>query len=540
MTAPDERSFVVFNRGVVRDQIILASFRNDLRSLTDPETGVAFTEDDIQRATQPGTRFYIEADSIDLFGQAQQQRALFFVSQIDPRRANTTFLEEQHGRIWLGPDSRLPATGASGSVLGTGAPGTIIPGSTTIGDPAAAIAVDPNGAQFQVLVTVIIGANRQAQLTLRGIDVGFATNLSPGTILTWSTGVNPGTDPEASVAAQFDGGFDIETDTDYATRIIQRIRNRPASGNAFHFQAWAQQSSNAIEGAFVYPTALNAGSVLVAIVEKRNTDIVPPEGPNARVPSAGTLITATNFLVAPASPVVPQRVFVVVSSIVPQQANMVVQLSMALGSPGGWADVLPWPDFSLNFPEVQATVITSDVEFEVETDVSLPNGVASLAGPDAPLLMVFNREISRFIQLDVASITVVGTTATIVLNTPPQLFDADGLSRDIVVGDRISPFTDRLDVVAEATETYFDSLGPGEVVADSDLRFARAARQPRPSNQSPIRAGQAILSVLLDALAGSAVDAELTRISRNDPDLPTNIVDGPNIVTFGDLNIYPL
>ena len=109
MATPDERAFVVFPRGAVRDDVILANWRNELRVSVNPETGIIFTEDEIQRATQPGTRWYIEADSIDLFGQAAQQRALYFVSQIDPRKANTQFLNQFHGRIWLGPNSRLPA-----------------------------------------------------------------------------------------------------------------------------------------------------------------------------------------------------------------------------------------------------------------------------------------------------------------------------------------------------------------------------------------------------------------------------------------------
>ena len=559
MATPDERAFVVFARGVVRDDIILANWRNELRTSINPSTGLLFTEDEIQRATQPGSRFYIEADSIDLFGQAYQQRALFFSSQIDPRRANTAMLDNYHGRIWLGPDSRLPAVGANGPVLATGTPGTIIPGSTTLGDPTAAVATDPNGLRFQNLATVIIPANGQVTLQLQGIDTGFVTRLAVDTELTWSSGTNPGTDPTASVLAAFDGGFDVETDQEFAARITARIRNRPASGNAAHFQAWAQEASVAVEQAFVYPTAFNAGTVLVAIAEKRGevlTDAQIPEGPNARVPSAGTLITVANYLVAPASPVVPQRVLVVISGIVAQQADTVSRISVAQGRSGGWADVIPWPTYSSTVPQVQVTSVSGDgLTITVESDVDLPNSAPSLVAPDTPLMMLFNREVSRFAggsselgtPLDVASITDAGgpgvRTFTIVLNSEPLMYDDAGAQRVtpvIAVGDRLSPYTDRATIVAETMEAYFDSLGPGEVVSPSDLRAVRAARQPRPADKYPIRAGQALISYLIDALGGTAADAELTFISRNDPDLPTNITDGPNIVTFGDANIFPL
>ena len=552
MATPDERAFVVFPRGAVRDDVILANWRNELRVSVNPATGAVFTEDEIQLATQPGSRWYIEADSIDLYSQAAQQRALYFVSQIDPRKANTQFLNQFHGRIWLGPNSRLPAVGANGPVLATGTGGTIIPGSNILGDPVAAVAVDPNGLRFQNLVTEAIDlVTGTVQLQLAGIDTGFVTRLPLNTVLTWSSGVNPGTDPTATVLAPFDGGFDEETDEEYAARIEDRIRNRPASGNASHFQSWSQEATVATEQAFVYPVALNAGSVVVSITEKRSPILEAnqvPEGPNARVPSANTLITVANYLIAPNSPVVPQRVFVVVTGIVPQQSDTVVRISMPEGRSGGWADVLPWPTYSQTLPEAQIkTVDGTGLILTVETDQELPNGAPLLTSPDAPKVMLYDVNVSRWVQLDVLSISDPGGPGlrdfTITLNTEPVMYDDTQVARTtpvIQTGNRISPFTDRLAIVADAMEGYFDSLGPGEVVSTTDVRAARAARQPRPSDKFPIRAGQALVGDILDALGGTAADAELTLITRNDPDLPTNIIDGPNLVTFGDCNIFPL
>ncbi len=561
MATPDERAFVVFPRGDVRDNVILANWRNELRTSINPVTGAAFTEDEIQRATQPGTRWYIEADSIDLWGQAQQQRALFFVSQIDPRKANTQFLDTFHGPIWLGPDSRLPAVGASGSVNATGTPGTVIPGNPTIGNPTAALAVDPNGLVFQNLANVIIPAGGEITIQMQGVSTGFVTRLATDTILTWTLNVNPGTDPTATVLAPFDGGFDEETDEEYSTRIADRIRNRPASGNATHFQAWAQEATVATEQAFVYPVAFNAGTVLVAITEKRGALLTPlavPEGPDARIPAALTLITVANYIVAPSSQVVPQRVFVVVSGVKAQQSDTVQRYAMAQGRSGGWADVIPWPSFSTSVLDTKVLTVSGDgLTITVSSDIQLPNGAAVLSNPDAPLMMLFNREVSRFAggssalgtALEVLSVTdpspggTIIRTFTIVLGQEPLMFDANGVARTtpvIQVGDRLSPFTDRATIIAEALESYFDSLGPGEVVLSSDPRAVRAARQPRSSDKFPIRAGQALIGDVLDALGGTAADGELSLISRNDPDLPTNITDGPNMVTFGDTNIFPL
>ncbi len=382
MATPDERAFVLFPRGAVRDDVILAHWRNELRTSNNPATGILFTEDEIQRATQPGTRWYIEADSIDLWGQAQQQRALFFVGQIDPRKANTEFLDTFHGPIWLGPESRLPAVGASGSVRATGTPTTIIPGSPDLGDPTAALAVDPNGLVFQVLTNYIIPASGVVTIQMQGVSTGFVTRLTADTVLTWTVNINPGTDPTATVLAPFDGGFDEETDEEYSERIADRIRNRPASGNATHFQAWSQEATVATEQAFVYPVAFNAGSVLVAITEKRGALLLPttvPEGPDARIPATQTLITIANYLVAPGSQVVPQRVYVIVVGAVAQQADTVQRYSMAQGRSGGWADVIPWPAFSPAVQETQVLTVSGDgLTITVSSDVPLPNGAASL------------------------------------------------------------------------------------------------------------------------------------------------------------------
>lgn len=550
MASASERNFQTFPRGHIRDNIILAHFRAELRTLINPQTGVLFTEDEIKRATAPGTRFHLEADAIDLLGQANQQRAIHFVQQIDPRRANTEMLSEHHGRLWLGEDSKLSATGAAGIVSATGTEGTLIPGSTTVLDPAAAVATDPQGLRFQNLATTAI-VNGQALLTMRAVEGGTETRLPVNTQLTWSSGFNPGTDPVATVQITFDGGADSETDEDYSARVVERIRDRPASGNAAHFSTWAREASVSVERAFVYPAALNAGSVLVAITEKRaNVEGRPPEGPLARVPSIATLSDVTTYLTPPTSPVVPQRAFVLVTGVKAQSSDLVLRLSLNSGRTGGWADAVPWPSYSSQHPAPSvASVGGSGLTFTLQTDQPLPNGSASLVGTAAPQLMIWNREITRWAKLSVASITdpQPGATTTraftITLVSEPELYDANGDVRAtprVHVGDKLSPYTDRAEIISEAIENYFDALGPGEVLPSNDPRYERAKRQPAPSSTHPARAGQSIISALIEALGGTAADAELTSISRTQPDLPTNIVDGPSMIVLGNVSVAPL
>jgi len=536
MTAPDERRFQVYPRGYVRDNVLLQVFRNHLRSLTNPDTGAAFTEDEIARATQPGSRFYIEADAIDVLGQMWQRRGAWFADQVRPTRANTAFLEGYHGELWLGSNPRLAATGGSGAVSAPASAGSVFPGSSTVPDPTgtAATATDPNGYRYQVLETVTTPAGGVATLQMQAIDTGDATNIALDTVLTWSTNQPVGAEPTASVSESpaFAGGYDEETDSELGARIERRIRHRPAGGNAAHFCAWAERASVSVEAAFVYPCAFHAGSVLVAVLQKRGAT----EGPTARTTvGVAVLAAVTGYLVPPASPVVPERAYVLVTACNPQTSDLVLRAALTEGATGGWADVDPWPAYSVTYPEVIVTGVASQQEFTVAAVAgSLPGGAGSLSGTDAPQLMLWDATTSRWKQLDVTSVTDDGGDQfTIVLGTAPDM--------TIATDCRLSPYTDRLDVLAESIEAYFDELGPGEVVdLDTDPRAPRAARYPRATNYYSSRAGQVMLARMIEALGGATADVELTSISRSEPDLPGDISDGPNIVVLGNVSIFPL
>ncbi len=535
MTTPDERKFITFQRGEIRD-IILMAFRNQLRTMTDPDTDSTFTEDKIAQITQPGSRFYIEADAIDLVEQAKQASGLYLSGQFRPKWANTEMLEEMWGKVWLGDDPRLPATGGSGTVSAAANVGAIWPGSTTIPDATAAIATDANGKSYQVLYTVVTPASGIVSLTLKGIDVGADTNPLKDASLAWSTNEPGSANSTCTVTSdpRFSGGFNEETDEELADRIEQNIRHRPASGNNSHISAWAREASVAVEQGWIFACAMNAGSVLVSITQKRDPDADPPEGPNIRAnPAEGTMLDVTQYLTPPGSAVEPERVYLVVTSPNPQSSDIVMRLSMSVGATAGWGDVDPWPVHRVAYEEVIVTNIVSATEFECETDGPLPGTVPSLTGDDAPQIMLWNEDQSRYIKLDVQTISHAGFTATVELNSAPSGYV-------VALGDRISPYTSQELSIAEACEEYFDGLGPGEVVDSTDPRSARALRFPKATEQYPSRAGEVVLSRVIDALAGVAADASLPYQSRNSPDLPGDVIDGPNMVTLGHVSVFPL
>jgi uncharacterized phage protein gp47/JayE len=516
--APD-REFAVFQRGEVRE-LILSLFRNALREQTNPDTDATFTEEEIAVATAKGTKRWVEADADDIVAFMDQQRALWLADQVRVDRAGSSWLINYHGRMW--GEEPLEGTGGSGEVTATATAGTVYIGSTTIPDAAAHYATDSSGQRYQVLYNVTTGAGGTATLDMAGIDTGTDTNLVTADVLTWA---NPpaGSQPTAVVATDFTGGTDTETDTEFARRLAARIRHKPASGNVAHFRAWARESTNAVEDAFVYACAMRAGSVLVCIVGKR----AGTSGPNARILAAtSALSTVESYIVPPASAVVPAQAHVLVVVPVAESSNTLLRLAMAKGRTSGWTDLSPWPTYSSAVSEV--TVVTTQTSFRIHSDTALPTGVT------APSLMVWNDDDSRFEKLNVTSVSSFGGGQYTVTLSQAASFT-------IAAGDYVSPDTERRVEIAEAVEDYFDARGPGEIidiVSNTDTRRHRAFRFPEPYEEWPQTVGSGIATYLHDALGVALSSADMISMSVLTPTVPTYVETGPSLITLGKLAVY--
>lgn len=526
MTEALERAFPVFARGVLRDDI-LTSFRVGLRLLTNPETNQPFTEREIAVATAELSRWYLEADAIDLVLLAGQARALFLADQVHPDRASSAWLIEYHARLW--GMSPLAAVGGSGTFTVTATVGTVFVGSTTLPDPVASQVTDPAGKLYQVLFTVATPVGGVATVTAKGIDTGDGTNLAIGTVLKGSQNWPLGAAESGAVATAFTGGLAAETDAQFAARLLARIRHKPASGNNAHFRSWARDASVAVEDGFVYACALQAGTTRVAVTQRRGSVL----GPTGRIASAGTLTDVTAYLTPPGSSVVPAPPLVVATGVTGVATHLALGLSMLPGQAAGWTDLQPWPGVTGAGATKQTTITT--VTSQTSVRITIPAGTATLpSGVTAPSLMVWDDATSRFERLNVLSVVLFGGQVyTVTLSSAP--------AKTLVVGDYVSPDTARRDLIAETLESYFDSLGPGELVdLATDPRAHRAFRHPEPSETFPQRAGTFLLSWLGDALGAALADATLESISTSTPAVAADPVDPPNLLVAGRVGIYPL
>lgn len=536
--SPSDREFSVQARGYVRDNVVLSNFREGLRKLKNPETGQLFTEDEIRRATQPGSHWYNEAQAVDDYAQACQRKALFIADQLDSDKACTSWLRGYHAPLW--GISPLPATGGAGFASGFGTPGTQIRGSTTLGDANAHKARDSQGNIYQVAISKQFPASGPLTgIAFRATTTGSQTNKDPGEILTWIN-KDPGMDATVTVWDQgIQGGTDPESDAELNSRIKSARRYKEGGGNDAQVRAWAREAYNAIEDAFIYPIAFGAGTTLIAITKKRSSSgSSNSTAPDQRVAYAGfqVLEAAIAQMSPPGSPVMPSIPWALVTSVVPEPTSATVRIAMQRGAKAGWKDLIPFPSYAADTPKVLATISQTQFTMSANGDATLPGKAAlsTATGAAAPNMMLWNRETSEFMAVSIKTITQTAThTYSVELNSNPGVSIEDGIP--------VCPATDRSPTISAAARSYFDSLGPGEIVDlsnSSDAVFL--SRFPFSTDEWPYRAGGLLATRLIEALGGSSSDAELSAITKSAPSLPTDISKGPNMLTLDMLGVYPL
>ena len=504
---------------------MLADMREGLRGLPNPDTGEPFTEDELRVATAKGAWWWREYDSIDIALLGVQKRDEFFAQQIRADRAHSSFLRTHHAELW--GTGYLPAFGSSGTVLALGNAGTTWVGSTLLRDPFAVYGRDAGQRRYQVVASGTADADGQAELVLIAIDGGDETNIAVGSEIIWAN-PPPGSQPTATVINEdFTGGLDAETDADFGERLMADQRHKPGAGNWSQVRGFARKASVSVEDAFVYSCAFHSGSTLVAVTQKRGA----ATGPSARIPSLSVLEAVKGALVPPGASNLPGNQNLVVVPPVAQSSNVALQLAQPVNSASGWTDLEPFPPIN-GTAAIAITTITTQLDFRITTGGAGQLPLAASSATDLHL-MAWNATASEFERLDVSTITDIGAGVyRIQLTTAPTF--------TLALGDWISPDAGRRATMAAGISAYFDSLGPGEVLATSDERYPRAFRNPVPSEEFPARAGQGLASYVGEALGATVADAQLASISVSTPSLPADPINGPSLLVVGKAAVYSL
>jgi hypothetical protein len=519
-TADTERDFPVFARGELRDMFLL-HVRNGLRAMTNPSTGQPWTEEEVRLATAPGSLTYTRADAGDLVGLAKQQRGVWLADQVIAKRASREWLIRYHAAPYN--EAPLPATGGGGTVKTSTTTAATFIGSTTLPDANAALVKDDRGNRYQVLFDVDVAVpTAEVFLTVKSIDGGTETNLEPGRRLTWVR-QPAGASPVVEVHARFSGGGPAESTMDFARRLDTKKAYTRGSGNPAQWREWARRVDGAVEDVFVYACAYNAGSLHLCILQRR---AIGSTSPTARIASAPLLAVVRARITPPGSPDVPGNPLVVTTGATSSPVHMQAHITMPAGKGRGWTRSGPWP-----LAAAAATSITS-VASQTSFDIALGGGVQQDPTADeVPALMVWDLATSSFVVLEVASVTYVsGATYAVALTTAPA-------GHTLAIGDFISPAAGCFREIAEGARAYFDSLGPGEIVVDTDSRSSRAARFPAPQDEWPMRVDATLTGFLKTAMGSLLVGG--TTPTTTTPSPPTSPSPGPRLLTLGNFAVYP-
>ena len=169
---------------------------------------------------------------------------------------------------------------------------------TTYPIPAGTQVASSDGVLFNVVDTsVTTDAFLAAPMLVRAANAGTSGNLAVGSTVTFTVAPS-GLNPTGTVSSVTSEGTDAEDDASLAQRIIEKLQERPASGNRADWREWVRSyTGTPIEEAYVYPLLQPPASTPGAGTENipgcvTVVAIGPAQGSNATntrlVPSAGT------------------------------------------------------------------------------------------------------------------------------------------------------------------------------------------------------------------------------------------------------------
>lgn len=219
--------------------------------------------------------------------------------QAMPYYATGRYLEAW-GAVWS--VSRKPATKAIGQARMTGIETSFIPTGTKM--------QTPDGAAIYLTTKPALIENGAALVEIEAKTTGVSGNQQSDVKLSL---VNPvsGLDPEATVT-ELGGGTDIEQDgapgtmdlATYRGRILFRIQEPPAGGNAADYRRWAFETPSVdVTRVWVAPESPSPGAVtLYVMTDNSSAHGIPSDGDIGAVRdyiNASRPTTAEIFVVAP-------------------------------------------------------------------------------------------------------------------------------------------------------------------------------------------------------------------------------------------------
>lgn len=375
--------------------------------------------------------------------------------------------------------------------------------------------IDANGLRFQCTATALYHDGDQVPIT--GIDTGPATNLAPGTVMTWVTPA-PGIAQTAVVATQADGsglsgGRNAATDEEYRKLWQQAKAARAASGNDSQIQEVAEDPTLgvAVQKCFTYPAILGPCTTSIAFVLK------PDTSGSSRIPNPTQIATVLAAVIGK----MPADEGIFPATVLAQSIDVTLKITWTPAA-NGWSDQITWPLYAAAAGQaIVVGAVTDAVTFQL---VSANGNYAGLPQPAiGNTLAIYDAPFATFRRKKILSFTGAGPWA-IVCDTSNGASDQSYLP---IAGQRVCPWSDSLQDLVLPIQNHFQTFGPGEQVASFFSPGQGQRRQP----QSP----KAYPNVITLKGLGGAIDtvASVFDFDVAEPALPqTTTVGTPGVTSF--------
>ncbi len=159
--------------------------------------------------------------------------------------------------------ARREAVAASGIVLFTGKPGTLVPEGTFVATPTDEVSGE-SSVEYVTTTAVVLDGSGVGTATIRAVVPGKNGNVPAGVINVMSSsvsGISSVSNPEPTKS-----GADTESDQSLLERFYAKIRSQGTSGNKAQYMQWANEIAG-VGGVEVVPLWKGPGTVGLYILD---------------------------------------------------------------------------------------------------------------------------------------------------------------------------------------------------------------------------------------------------------------------------------
>lgn len=409
---------------------------------------------------------YLTAGAIAVEIEGLEAQAEQTTRDILPDQASEEALE-RHGYVFNVP--RLNGERASLTVTVTSAIAYTYPIAT------GTQMVYSDGTLYNVTDTSVVtsGGSPSGTISVTAVDAGADGTREVGDTLTFVS-APAGLSSTGAVASVVTSGTDEEDAADWAQRIVDRLRDRPASGNRADWRSWVRDYTGTdIEDAYVYPllspptsypgagTADTPGTVTVIPIgpvqgdSTTNTRLVPTDDASTRSSGAeltriadyiegtreadGTTASPVNDPLRPAS--LPEGNYSIEAITLATAENVLMALTVTTVNQPGWSGTM--------------TVVSATA-----TELVVSGNQTANAGKTA-LVNIGTANYRGGFKLFTLGPSVFGG-----VNTTFTVTDQATIAT-AVAASTVYPAPGNWAALRTAVFAYFDALGPGDTTPAS-------------------------------------------------------------------------